>query len=62
MTTPPTGGSIRDDLDARDSADKDFLAQEKIRDATEAPEEKPRKANSPLWTDDFASLYSIMKQ
>ena len=42
------------------TADKDFLAKDKIRDATEAPD-KP-KPNSPLWTDDFASLYSIMKQ
>ncbi|MDP3069531.1 MAG: fused MFS/spermidine synthase [Opitutaceae bacterium] len=43
------------------SADRDFLAKEKIRDAAEAPEEKPKR-DFPLWTDDFASLYSIMKQ
>ncbi|MBL9190503.1 MAG: fused MFS/spermidine synthase [Opitutaceae bacterium] len=43
------------------SADRDFLAKDKIRDAAEAPEENARR-DFPLWTDDFASLYSIMKQ
>jgi SAM-dependent methyltransferase len=38
---------------------KDFLAIEAIREVTDAP--APARANSPLWTDDFASLYSIMK-
>ncbi|MBL9202807.1 MAG: fused MFS/spermidine synthase [Opitutaceae bacterium] len=40
--------------------DKDFLQQEKIRDAAEKDE--PKKKEWPLWTDDFASLYAIMKQ
>jgi len=38
---------------------KAFLDQDGIRDAAEAPEVGGK--GSPLWTDDFASLYSIMK-
>jgi hypothetical protein len=38
---------------------KAFLDNERIKDATEGPEVGQK--NSPLWTDDFASLYSIMK-
>ena len=41
------------------SRNKDFLTQAAIADVTEAPEKTKRPA--PLWTDDFASLYSIMK-
>ena len=37
---------------------KAFLEQDKIRDIADAPEPN---AKAPLWTDDFASLYSIMK-
>ncbi len=39
---------------------KAFLQTEKIRDAAEAPETAGKDA--PMWTDDFASLYSILKQ
>jgi spermidine synthase len=42
------------------TANKDFLAIDKIKDATE--QEESKKKDLPLWTDDFASLYSIMKQ
>ena len=38
---------------------KAYLANDRIRDAAEAAETGTR--NSPLWTDDFASVYSIMK-
>jgi spermidine synthase len=38
---------------------KEFLNSERIKEVAEEPE-KGRK-NSPLWTDDYASLYSIMK-
>jgi hypothetical protein len=38
---------------------KDFLSSDKIKEVAEEPD-KERK-NSPLWTDDYASLYSIMK-
>ena len=38
---------------------KDFLANERIRNATEGAEVGTK--TSPLWTDDFASVYSIMK-
>jgi hypothetical protein len=38
---------------------KEFAAIEALRDAADAP--AALKADSPLWTDDFASLYSIMK-
>ena len=38
---------------------KAFLQGEKIRDAVEAPETAGKDA--PMWTDDFASLYSILK-
>ena len=38
---------------------KEFLNQSAILDVTEEPETYKRPA--PLWTDDFASLYSIMK-
>ena len=38
---------------------KAFLASTKIKDATEAADSESKTA--PLWTDDFASLYSILK-
>ncbi len=38
---------------------KAFLQTEKIREAAEAPETEGK--NAPMWTDDFASLYSILK-
>ncbi len=38
---------------------KAFLQQERIRDRTDGPATRTKPA--PLWTDDFASLYSIMK-
>ena len=38
---------------------KAYLANDRIRDAAEAAETGAK--NSPLWTDDFASVYSIMK-
>lgn len=38
---------------------KAILEHEEIRDVADAPE--PSNRNVPLWTDDFASLYSIMK-
>lgn len=38
---------------------KAILEHESIREKAEAPE--PGKRQAPLWTDDFASLYSIMK-
>ncbi len=37
---------------------KDFAALDAIRDKAEAPADN---RNSPLWTDDYASLYSILK-
>jgi hypothetical protein len=37
---------------------KEFAAIEGIRDAADTP---ASTKDSPLWTDDFASLYSIMK-
>jgi spermidine synthase len=40
--------------------DKEFLNSDRIRDVAEQPESD--KSKSPLWTDDYASLYSIMKQ
>jgi hypothetical protein len=38
--------------------DKAFLENERIRDIADTPEPDTR---TPMWTDDFASLYSIMK-
>ena len=38
---------------------KAFLENDKIRDVADTPE--PDVKNAPMWTDDFASLYSIMK-
>lgn len=38
---------------------KDFLDSERIKEVAEAPE--TGRKGSPLWTDDYASLYSIMK-
>ena len=40
------------------SRDKAFLEQEALRTAADSPAER---RDAPLWTDDFASLYSIMK-
>jgi SAM-dependent methyltransferase len=40
------------------SRDKAFLEQEELRTAADSPAER---RDAPLWTDDFASLYSIMK-
>jgi spermidine synthase len=40
--------------------DKEFLAGDRIREVAEDP--KSDNKNFPLWTDDYASLYSIMKQ
>ena len=37
---------------------KEFAALDAVRDKAEAPADN---RNSPLWTDDYASLYSIMK-
>jgi spermidine synthase len=42
------------------TANPDFLAHETIKAAAEPEEAKPK--DLPLWTDDFASLYAIMKQ
>jgi spermidine synthase len=42
------------------TANKDFLAHETIKAAAE-PDDATKK-DLPLWTDDFASLYAIMKQ
>jgi hypothetical protein len=39
--------------------DKDFLTHDRIRDVAELP--GADKSKFPLWTDDYASLYSIMK-
>ena len=39
---------------------KEFLASDRIKEVAEAPEAD--KTTFPLWTDDYASLYSIMKQ
>ncbi len=41
------------------SKNKTYMASERIRDGADAPEAHP--SNLPLWTDDFASLYAIMK-
>jgi hypothetical protein len=38
---------------------KEYLAQPAIADVTEDPEERSKPA--PLWTDDYASLYTILK-
>jgi hypothetical protein len=38
---------------------KEILEDERIRDVAELP--KPNPKSPPLWTDDYASLYSIMK-
>ena len=38
---------------------KEFLESERIKDVAELPDAE--RKNSPLWTDDYASLYSIMK-
>ncbi|MBL9210792.1 MAG: fused MFS/spermidine synthase, partial [Opitutaceae bacterium] len=38
---------------------KEFLESERIKDVAEQPE--ANRKSSPLWTDDYASLYSIMK-
>jgi hypothetical protein len=38
---------------------KEFLESERIKDVAELPD--PDRKSSPLWTDDYASLYSIMK-
>jgi len=40
--------------------DPEFLKGDRIRDVAEEP--KSDNKSSPLWTDDYASLYSIMKQ
>jgi len=40
------------------SRDKTFLEQEELRTAADSP---AGRRDAPLWTDDFASLYSIMK-
>jgi spermidine synthase len=40
------------------SRNRGFLETEAIREVADAPGNHP---NAPLWTDDFASLYSIMK-
>ncbi len=40
------------------SRNKDFLALDAVRNAADTAESS---GSSPLWTDDFASLYSIMK-
>ena len=40
--------------------DKDFLQNDRIRDAVEEPGAEDK--SFPLWTDDYASLYTIMKQ
>lgn len=40
------------------SRNQNFLAIDAIREAADAP---GNHGNAPLWTDDFASLYSIMK-
>ena len=40
------------------SRDKEFLAAKDIRAAGDSPS---GRADGPLWTDDFASLYAIMK-
>ena len=37
---------------------KAFLENDRIRDAGDTPEPNSK---APMWTDDFASLYSIMK-
>ncbi len=39
---------------------KEFLASDRIREVAE--EAETEKKSLPLWTDDYASLYSIMKQ
>ncbi len=41
------------------SKNKAIMEHEEIKDVAEAPE--PTNRNFPLWTDDFASLYTIMK-
>lgn len=38
---------------------QEFLESERIKDVAEQPD--ANRKNSPLWTDDYASLYSIMK-
>jgi hypothetical protein len=40
--------------------DKEFLKGDRIKDVAEEPSADTKA--SPLWTDDYASLYSIMKQ
>jgi spermidine synthase len=39
---------------------KAFLEQEEIRERAEPPDEEEH--TFPMWTDDFASIFSIMKQ
>lgn len=39
---------------------KQFLESDRIREVSEGPEEKSKSFR--LWTDDFASVYSILKQ
>jgi hypothetical protein len=39
---------------------KEFLENDRIRDVAEEPD--PERKSFPLWTDDYASLFSIMKQ
>jgi hypothetical protein len=39
---------------------KDILANDRIRDATDEPEAGNQAF--PLWTDDFASVYAILKK
>ena len=44
------------------TADKDFLEKGRIREAAAKEEPSKKTEKLPLWTDDFASVYSIMKQ
>jgi len=39
---------------------KELLQSDRIKDVAEMPD--PGRKNLPLWTDDYASLFSIMKQ
>ncbi len=39
---------------------KDFLGKDRIRDSADTPETNNK--SFPMWTDDFASVYSIMKK
>ncbi len=44
------------------TANKDFLEKGRIREAAAKEEPSKKTEKLPLWTDDFASVYSIMKQ